>query len=68
MPDPRGGRRGNLRVQTIIEVPKKLSEKQEQLLRELADLEHESVLPQRKSFLSKLRDFFDPESSSTQET
>ncbi len=68
MPDPRGGRRGNLRVQTVIEVPKKLSEKQEQLLRELADLEHESVLPQRKSFLSKLRDFFDPESSPTPES
>ncbi|QDS95328.1 Chaperone protein DnaJ [Roseimaritima multifibrata] len=68
MPDPRGGRRGNLQVQTIIEVPKKLSEKQEQLLRELAELEHESVLPQRKSFLSKLREFFDPETTPPSES
>lgn len=66
--DPRSGRRGNLRVQTLIEVPQKLSEEQERLLRELAELDHESVLPKRKSFLSKLRDFFDPEPSSTQES
>lgn len=66
--DPRSGRRGNLRVQSLIEVPHKLSTEQERLLRELAELEHESVLPKRKSFLDKLRDFFDPEPSSTQES
>lgn len=66
--DPRSGRRGNLRVQSLIEVPRKLSAEQERLLRELAELEHESVLPKRKSFLDKLRDFFDPEPSSTQES
>lgn len=66
--DPRSGRRGNLRVQSLIEVPRKLSPEQERLLRELAELEHESVLPKRKSFMDKLRDFFDPEPSSTQES
>lgn len=59
--DPRGGRAGDLLVQVFIEVPKKLSAAQEKLLRELADVEHESVLPHRKSFLKKLRAFFDPD-------
>lgn len=57
--DPRGGRAGDLLVQVFIEVPKKLIQEQERLLRELADLDHESVLPHRKSFLDKLRTFFD---------
>ena len=59
MPDPRGGRPGDLLVQVFVEVPKKVSGRQEELLRELADLEHESVLPHRTSFLDKLRTFFD---------
>jgi molecular chaperone DnaJ len=57
--DPRTGRIGDLLVQVFIEVPKKLSGEQERLLRELAELDHESVLPHRKSFLEKLRTFFD---------
>ncbi|TWT76623.1 Chaperone protein DnaJ [Planctomycetes bacterium CA13] len=57
--DPRGGRAGDLLVQVFIEVPKKLSGDQEKLLRELADLERESVLPHRNSFLEKLKTFFE---------
>jgi molecular chaperone DnaJ len=57
--DPRGGRAGDLLVQVFVEVPKKTSAEQERLLRELAELDHESVLPHRKSFLDKLRAFFD---------
>jgi molecular chaperone DnaJ len=59
--DPRDGRTGDLLVQVFIEVPKKLSSEQERLLRDLADLDHESVLPHRKTFLDKLRTFFDPD-------
>lgn len=59
--DPRSGRAGDLLVQVFIEVPKKLNAKQEQLLRQLAELDHESVLPQRKSFLAKLKTFFEPD-------
>ncbi|MFG0263034.1 MAG: molecular chaperone DnaJ [Novipirellula sp. JB048] len=59
--DPRGGRHGDLLIQVMIEVPKKLSSEQEDLLRQLAQLEHESVLPHRKTFLDKLRTFFDPD-------
>ncbi|TWU33335.1 molecular chaperone DnaJ [Novipirellula artificiosorum] len=59
--DPRGGRAGDLLVQVFIEVPKKLSSEQEKLLRELADVEREAVLPHRKSFLEKLKTFFEPD-------
>lgn len=62
--DPRGGRPGDLLVQVFIEVPKKLNSKQERLLRELAELDHESVLPHRTSFLEKLRHFFHPDPES----
>lgn len=65
--DPRGGRRGDLLIQTYIEVPKKLSAEQAKVLRQLAEIENEAVLPERKSFLDKLRDFFEPEESTTDE-
>ncbi len=58
MPDPQSGRTGDLLVQTFIETPKKLDERQEELLRELAELEHSNVTPQRRSFLDKLKDYF----------
>ncbi|PAY16917.1 molecular chaperone DnaJ [Rhodopirellula sp. SM50] len=56
--DPRGGRVGDLLVQVFIEVPKHLSTEQEELLRKLADLDSESVLPHRKTFLEKVADLF----------
>jgi molecular chaperone DnaJ len=56
--DPRGGRSGDLLVQVFIEVPKKLSGEQEELLRKLAELDAESVLPHRKTFLEKVADLF----------
>jgi molecular chaperone DnaJ len=59
VPDPRGGRRGDLLVEVQIEVPKKISARQRELLRELAELEHEHVLPQKRSFLEKIRAFFE---------
>ncbi len=58
MPDPRGGRRGDLIVRVFIEVPKKVTAREEELLRELAALEQRDVLPQRKSFLERLKDYF----------
>ncbi|MEM0924962.1 MAG: molecular chaperone DnaJ [Planctomycetota bacterium] len=56
--DPRSGRAGDLLVQVFIEVPKKLSAEQESLLRKLAEHDHESVLPHRKTFLEKVADLF----------
>jgi molecular chaperone DnaJ len=58
MPNPQGGRQGDLLVQAFIETPKKLSPRQSQLLRELAEIEKSDVSPQRKSFLDKLKDYF----------
>ncbi len=56
--DPRTGRYGDLLVQTYIEVPKKLSKAQEELLRKLAEVENVEVAPERRSFLEKIRDYF----------
>lgn len=61
--DPRGGRVGDLLVQTFIETPKKVSGEQEELLRKLAELEEVEVLPQRKNFLRRLTEYFGTETS-----
>jgi molecular chaperone DnaJ len=58
MPNPQGGRQGDLLVQTFIETPKKMSSEQEELLRQLAVLEHADVLPERKNFLKRLTEYF----------
>jgi molecular chaperone DnaJ len=47
-------------VQIQVEVPQKLSEEQDTLLRELAELEHADVSAHRKSFFEKLKDYFAP--------
>jgi molecular chaperone DnaJ len=65
MPDPRGGPRGDLVVETYIEIPKKISPRQEELLRQLAELEQKDVTPHRKTFLEKLRDYFSPPNSAS---
>src|SRR5579863_46496 len=57
MPDPHGGRRGDLFVEVQVEVPKHPSRRQEQLLRELAELEKVEVTPHRKTFFDKLKDY-----------
>ncbi len=58
MKDPQGGRTGDLLVQTFIETPKKMSAEQEKILRQLAELENTEVLPQRKKFLDRLKEYF----------
>ena len=63
MPDPRRRGTGDLHVQVELDVPKKLNERQEELLRELAELEHRHVSPRRKSFVEKLREYFTADES-----
>lgn len=64
LPDPRGGSPGDLFVQTYVETPKTVSPRQEELLRELAELEKTDVTPHRKTFLEVLRNYFAPGASS----
>lgn len=58
--DPHSGRKGDLHIQINIETPKKLNKRQEELLRELAELEEAHVSPKRKSFLESIKDYFTP--------
>ena len=58
LPDVRSHRMGDELVQVLVEIPKKLTEKQKQLLREFAGTEDQSAMPQRKGFLDKLKDVF----------
>jgi molecular chaperone DnaJ len=57
--DPRGYGRGDQLVRIVVEVPKKLTKKQEELLRELAKIEETHVSPRRKSFLDKVKSIFE---------
>ncbi|MBL7140457.1 MAG: molecular chaperone DnaJ [Planctomycetes bacterium] len=54
LPDLPGRRRGDILVQVIVEVPRKLSRRQEELLREFAATEKKGVLPHREGFLERL--------------
>ncbi len=54
MPDVHGRGRGDILVQVVVEIPRKLTKRQEALLREFAETEKKGVLPQRESFLEKL--------------
>ncbi|VAX40911.1 Chaperone protein DnaJ [hydrothermal vent metagenome] len=58
MPDPHSGARGDLFVQMQLEVPKKLEVRQEELLRELAEIEQVHVSEHRQSFFEKLKHYF----------
>jgi molecular chaperone DnaJ len=49
-------------VEVNIEVPKRITPRAEQLLRELAEEEQANVAPHRKSFFEKLRAYFTAES------
>ena len=58
MPEVRGRGIGDLHVHLHVEVPKTLSPRAEQLLRDLAEEEHAAVSPKRSSFFSRLGEYF----------
>jgi molecular chaperone DnaJ len=58
IPHLNGRGRGDQHVVVVIDVPHKVSARQEELLRDLAELDESDVSPQRKSFFDKVRDFF----------
>jgi molecular chaperone DnaJ len=67
MPDARQRSLGDLLVQVSLEVPKTLTPRQEELLRELAEEEQANVSAHRKSFFEKLKDYFMPAEEPTGE-
>lgn len=58
LPDIRTGRRGDELVQVEVEIPTHVSQKQEELLRQFAETEDKSVLPESRGFFEKLKDYF----------
>jgi len=58
MPDLRGRGRGDLIVHLKLETPKKLTKRQEELYRELAELDHKHVSPERKSWMDRVKEWF----------
>jgi len=52
---------GDQIVQVLVETPKKLNAKQEELFRQLAELEHRNVSPKRKSFMDTIKKYFTEE-------
>ena len=62
LPNLRGGRRGNQIVQAVVEIPKKLSREQQELLRKFAATEDKNVLPDSKGFFDRVRDYLTRES------
>lgn len=52
------GGQGDQFVEIVVEVPKKLTPKQQELLREFAETEEQNVSAQRRSFLDKVKTLF----------
>ncbi len=57
MPNPRGGRAGDLVLRLRVVTPTGLTRRQEELLRELSEIDQKEVSPERKSWFAKLKDF-----------
>ena len=62
LPAARSGRPGHQHVQVFVEVPRKLSRKQRELLEQLAETEKAHVSQERKTFFQKLKECFGKES------
>ncbi len=58
MPHVRGGRSGDLVVHLRVVTPTNLTKRQEELFRELAELDGKHVSPERKSFMERVKEFF----------
>lgn len=56
LPNLRTGRRGDLVVMLAVEIPRKLTAKQKELLREFAATENHDVMPESRSFWDKIRE------------
>lgn len=68
LPDLRSRRRGDLLVQVVVEIPKSLNKRQQELLREFAKTEDREVLPESKSWIDRLTAFLAGQPSDDKET
>jgi len=59
LPSMQGWGKGSLLVRVVVETPVRLTEKQEELLREFASMENSNLSPKRKSFLQKVKEYFE---------
>ncbi len=59
MPSVHGHGSGDLLARVTVEVPRKLTARQRELLEELAQIEGESATSSRRSFLDKVKDLFE---------
>jgi len=57
-PNIHGSGKGDLLIRIFVETPTKLSEKQKEVLQEFSALEGPGNLPNKKSFLDKIKEFF----------
>jgi molecular chaperone DnaJ len=62
LPNLRNGRRGHQVVQVLVEIPKRLSREQAELLRKFAATEDKSVLPESKGFFEQVKEYLRGES------
>jgi len=59
IPHVRSGVRGDMLLKFIVEVPRNLNSQQKEAIKNLAELSGESNYKQQKSFLDKMKEFFD---------
>ena len=57
LPNLRSGQVGDLVTVSLIEIPKKLTEKQEALLRDFAETEDHEVMPHSRGFWDKIKEY-----------
>jgi molecular chaperone DnaJ len=60
VPNVRTRRPGDLLMVVSVETPRNLTKRQEELFRELAEIDQKHVSPQRRSFFEKVRNLFTP--------
>ncbi|MBI4879782.1 MAG: molecular chaperone DnaJ [Planctomycetes bacterium] len=59
LPNVYGHGTGDLKVKVVIETPRRLTPRQEELIREFAKTEEQQVSPRRRSFLEKVKELFE---------
>lgn len=58
-PSVGGGARGDQLVELVVETPVNLSDRQKEILEELAELSGEEVHPERRGFFQRMKDLFE---------